>query len=252
MKQPSQTLKIALIGYGKMGKAIERIAQARGHEIVLRVDSKNAATELERLSEADIAIEFTQPKQAAEHLKACLLAGIPVVCGTTGWKAQQAEIQALCQEKNGAMIVSPNFSIGVNLFFKLNRYLAHLMDPLGKLYSAQIEETHHKQKLDAPSGTATQLGWDLIDLHRSYQAWQLQQPDDPQYNGQLPIYAFREDEVPGTHRVIYQSEEDRIEIQHTAFSRDGFAFGAVIAAEWLWNKNGLFTMDDVLAGKFIF
>jgi 4-hydroxy-tetrahydrodipicolinate reductase len=230
-------MKIALLGYGKMGKVIERIALERGHEIVLRKD-KN--TSFESLSLADVAIDFSIPSSAVENISACFHLGIPVISGTTGWLTRYQEMVDLCTAKNGSFIYGSNFSLGVNVFFELNAYLAQMMANL-KQYSVSMEEIHHTQKLDAPSGTAITLAEGIIK-HSNYKNWTLETP----ISNEIHIEAKRIENVPGTHRVFYDCEVDQIEIKHTAHSREGFAFGAVIAAEWLVGKKGIFTMKDVL------
>jgi 4-hydroxy-tetrahydrodipicolinate reductase len=230
-------MKIALLGYGKMGKVIEKIALERGHEIVLRKD-KN--TSFEGLSLADVAIDFSIPSSAVENISACFHNGIPVISGTTGWLNRYQEIVDLCTAQNGSFIYGSNFSLGVNVFFELNAYLAQMMANL-KQYNVSLEEIHHTQKLDAPSGTAITLAEDIIK-HSNYNNWTLETP----IGNEIHIEAKRIENVPGTHSIFYDSEVDQIEIKHTAHSREGFAFGAVIAAEWLINKKGIFTMKDVL------
>jgi 4-hydroxy-tetrahydrodipicolinate reductase len=230
-------MKIALLGYGKMGKVIERIALERGHEIVLRKDRN---TSFEGLSLADVAIDFSIPSSAVENISTCFQYGIPVISGTTGWLNHYQEMVDLCTEKNGSFIYGSNFSLGVNVFFELNAYLAQMMANL-KQYTVSMEEIHHTQKLDAPSGTAITLAEEIIK-QSTYKNWTLETP----IGNEIHIEAKRIENVPGTHSVFYKSEVDQIEIKHTAHSREGFAFGAVIAAEWLKDKKGVFTMKDVL------
>ncbi len=231
-------MKIALLGYGKMGKVIERIALERGHEIVLR---KSSASTYEGLSDADVAIDFSVPDSAVCNISECLNTNIPVVCGTTGWLEQYDEMVALCKEKNGGFIYGSNFSLGVNIFFELNDYLAKMMSNLEQ-YKVSMEEIHHTQKLDAPSGTAISLAEGIMK-NSDYTSWTL---DNPETN-QIHIDAKRIENIPGTHSIFYDSAVDQIEIKHTAHSREGFALGAVIAAEWLKDKKGVFTMKDVLS-----
>lgn len=232
-------MKIAIVGYGKMGKVIERIALERGHEIVLR---KNSGADWQGLEQADVAIEFSLPETAYANLQHCINAGIPTVCGTTGWLAKQAEIEALTREKQSGFIYGSNFSLGVNLFFELNRQLAELMQ--GYPYQVSMQEIHHTQKLDAPSGTALTLAKEIMQSHTQYEQWELgQTATSPTH---LPIEALRIGTVPGTHTVTYANAIDQISITHQAHSREGFALGAVIAAEWLKGKSGVFTMKDVL------
>jgi len=230
-------MKIALLGYGKMGQTIERIALQRGHEIVLKKDEFNT---YEGLSDADVAIDFSIPAVAVENISSCFYANVPVISGTTGWLDRYEEMVSLCTEKNGAFISSSNFSLGVNLFFGLNEYLAKMMSKFDS-YKVAMEEIHHTQKLDAPSGTAISLAKGVIE-NSNYTGWTLENPNSQQ----IHIEAVREGDVPGTHTVTYQSEIDTIEIKHTAHNRDGFALGAVIAAEWIVGKQGIFSMKDVL------
>ena len=230
-------MKIALLGYGKMGQTIERIAIERGHEIVLRKDEFNT---YEGLSNADVAIEFSIPTAAVSNVSSCFNSNIPVVSGTTGWLDHYDEMVALCKEKNGAFLSSSNFSLGVNIFFELNDYLAKMMSKFDD-YTVQIEEIHHIQKLDAPSGTAISLAKGVIE-NSNYTGWTLEKPNPKQ----IQIEAKRIENVPGTHTVTYNSSVDEIEIKHTAHNRDGFALGAIIAAEWIAGKQGIFTMKDVL------
>ncbi|WP_396145435.1 4-hydroxy-tetrahydrodipicolinate reductase [Flavobacterium sp.] len=231
-------MKIALLGYGKMGKVIERIALERGHEIVLR---KSSSTSYAGLENADVAIDFSVPSSAVANISECLNNGIPVVSGTTGWLEEYPNMVALCEQKNGSFIYGSNFSLGVNLFFELNDYLAKMMSKF-KNYSASMEEIHHTQKLDAPSGTAISLAKGIIE-NSDYTNWTLDA--NPKEN-EISIEALRIENVPGTHSIFYNSEVDTIEIKHTAHSRDGFALGSIIAAEWLVGKKGVFTMKDVL------
>ena len=233
-------MKILLIGYGKMGKTIERIAQQRGHEIAGRIDVGDdfLHTELH----ADVAIEFTQPEAAVANLKTCFDKGIPVVCGTTGWLQHKTEIEDHCRKKNGTLLYASNFSLGVNLFFKLNEYLATLMAQYSQ-YEVSIDETHHTQKKDAPSGTAITLAEGVIKNLTRKKGWHLSPTENP---ASLAINSFRIDPAPGTHTVKYKSAVDDIEITHTAHSREGFALGAVLVAECLAGKKGIFTMDDFL------
>jgi len=230
-------MKIALLGYGKMGKVIERIALERGHEIVLKKDQNNT---FEGLLNADVAIDFSVPNSAVDNITECLNDGIPVISGTTGWLADYPKMVQLCEEKNGSFIYASNFSLGVNVFFELNEYLAKMMTNL-KQYNVSMEEIHHTQKLDAPSGTAITLAEGVIK-HTDYANWTLETP----ISNEIHIEAKRIENVPGTHSIFYDSEVDQIEIKHTAHSREGFALGAVVAAEWLFGKKGVFNMKDVL------
>ena len=231
-------MKIALLGYGKMGKTIEKIALERGHTIVLK---KDADTSFDGLEKADVAIDFSLPSVAFENIKTCINHSIPVVCGTTGWLADYENAVAFCNEKNGTFLYGSNFSLGVNLFFELNEYLAKLMAKYNQ-YNITLEEIHHTQKLDAPSGTAISLANGIIK-NTHYNQWKLT-PEATEND--LPITALRVENVPGTHSVFYNSTVDTIEIKHIAHSREGFAYGAVVAAEWIIGKKGVFTMKDVL------
>ncbi|GAA4041933.1 4-hydroxy-tetrahydrodipicolinate reductase [Flavobacterium chungnamense] len=230
-------MKIALLGYGKMGKVIERIALERGHEIVLR---KSSASSFDGLDNADVAIDFSVPSSAVTNISECLNNGIPVISGTTGWLEDYNKMVALCEEKNGAFIYGSNFSLGVNLFFELNNYLAKMMSKFNQ-YKVTMEEIHHTQKLDAPSGTAISLAKGIIE-NSDYNIWTLDNPNE----NEIQIDAKRIENVPGTHSIFYTSEVDTIEIKHTAHNRDGFALGSIIAAEWLVGKKGVFSMKDVL------
>ena len=230
-------MKIALLGYGKMGKVIEKIALERGHEIVLR---KGSSDSFEGITNADVAIDFSIPSSAVSHISECLNQNIPVISGTTGWLENFDEMVQLCQAKNGSFIYASNFSLGVNIFFELNNYLAKMMKNLSD-YKVSMEEIHHTQKLDAPSGTAISLANGIIE-NTDYVNWTLENPTA----NQIYIDAKRIENIPGTHSVFYDSKVDQIEIKHTAHSREGFALGSVIAAEWLIGKKGVFTMKDVL------
>lgn len=233
-------MKIALLGYGKMGQVIERIALERGHEIVLKKDENNT---FDGLSNADVAIDFSIPKAAVENISTCFHNNVPVISGTTGWLEHYDEMIALCTEKKGAFISSSNFSLGVNLFFELNETLAKIMAKFDS-YKVSMEEIHHTQKLDAPSGTAISLAQGVIQ-NSNYKEWTMEEAKD----NQIHIEALRIGTVPGTHTVTYNSPIDSIEIKHTAHNREGFALGAVIAAEWIVGKEGVFTMKDVLDFK---
>jgi 4-hydroxy-tetrahydrodipicolinate reductase len=230
-------MKIALLGYGRMGKAIEKIALQRGHQVVAKIDKDNP---LDSLHNADVAINFSIPNAALANITNALNLGIPVVCGTTGWLEHKIEVDALCNKLGGGFLYASNFSLGVNLFFELNKKLAGYMDSLPD-YKVAIEEIHHTHKLDAPSGTAITLAEGIIENSKKTQ-WYLEGD-----NGEgIPIKALREDDVPGTHTVSYRSDIDSIDITHTAHSRTGFALGAVVAAEWILGKTGVFGMKDVL------
>lgn len=235
-------MKIALIGYGRMGHAIEQIALGRGHEIVLKIGSNNAHLLTDgSLQQAAVAIEFTRPDAALDNVMACFKAGVPVVCGTTGWNDRLPEVYKACADYKGALLQASNFSIGVNIFFEINKRLAELMQPQTD-YDVQIEEVHHTGKKDAPSGTAITLAEQILERVDRKTSWAL----DGQAPQELSIKAVRTEGVPGTHTVTYDSAIDRIELIHTAHNREGFALGAVIAAEYLAGKKGVFSMKDVL------
>lgn len=236
-------MKIALVGYGKMGKAIEHIALQRGHEVVLKISSSNR-NELnpENLLKADVVIEFTNPEAAFEHVQQCLSAGMPVVCGSTGWGEKLGEAIKTCMDNNAALIQSSNFSIGVNVFFEINALLAKMMNIYPE-YEVSIEETHHTHKMDSPSGTAISIAERILENLDRKKSWVKTQPKEA---NELSIIAHRIDEVPGTHSVKYSSAIDDIEFIHTAHNRQGFALGAVVAAEFLTGKKGVFSMKDVI------
>ena len=230
-------MKLALLGYGRMGKAIEEIALERGHQIVCKLDKEESEGSLE---EADTAINFSVPDAAVENINKALNLSIPVVCGTTGWLDAYDEVTQTARKNNTAFLYASNFSVGVKLFFKLNKILAKMMGP-HKDYKVSIQETHHIHKLDAPSGTAITLAEGIID-HSDFTQWKMAE-EGPET---VFIESFREGEVPGTHSIKYQSNIDEINIEHKAHNRKGFALGAVIAAEWIANKKGIFKMEDVL------
>ncbi|MBS1550075.1 MAG: 4-hydroxy-tetrahydrodipicolinate reductase [Bacteroidetes bacterium] len=231
-------MKIALVGYGKMGKIIDEIATERGHEVVARLKSTPT---LDNLNGAEVVIEFSQPEVAFDNIKFCLEQHIPVVCGTTGWLEQKPIIDQVALENNTAFLYGSNFSLGVNLFFALNEKLARLMHNFSE-YNVQLEEIHHVHKKDAPSGTAISVAEGIIKNNPHFNSWKLGDTQE----SELGIIAIREDEVPGTHTVTYKSNVDEININHIAYSRSGFALGAVIAAEWIKGKKGVFGMNDVL------
>jgi 4-hydroxy-tetrahydrodipicolinate reductase len=236
-------MKIALIGYGKMGKTIEEIALLRKHEIVLKIDINNLTDyNQQNISKADVAIEFTGPHTAFENVKKGIGFGIPVVCGSTGWLEKMDEIKKLVAEKNGAFLYASNFSVGVNIFFEINKRLAALMASHPD-YEAILEEIHHTQKKDAPSGTAITLAEQILSENKKKKRWVNEVSDNPE---DLEIISQRIDPNPGTHSVKYSSAIDDIEIIHTAHSRKGFALGAVMAAEFLKGKKGVFGMKEVL------
>ncbi|QIE58197.1 4-hydroxy-tetrahydrodipicolinate reductase [Rasiella rasia] len=233
-------MKLALLGYGKMGAIIGTLAEAKGHEIVYK---KGSSFEDGVFSEADVAIEFSIPEAAVTNISKCLEAGIPVVSGTTGWLSSYEEMIKKCEDCNGSFIYASNFSIGVNLFFNINAYAAKLMAPW-KEYDISVEEIHHTQKKDAPSGTAITIAEEIIEnTHKK--EWKL----DGGANDEISIIAKREGDVKGTHSVYYTSDIDTISIKHEAHTREGFAKGAILAAEWLVGKQGVYTMKDVLGIK---
>ncbi len=231
-------MKIALLGYGKMGQTIEKIAVSRGHEIVLTIDKDAPAYDI---SMADVAIDFSIPNAAVDNITNCLKHDVPIVSGTTGWLEHFEEMKKLCLDQKGAFIYASNYSLGVNIFFELNEHLAKMMGNLNQ-YNVAIEEIHHKQKLDEPSGTAITLAEGVIE-HTQNTQWEL---DKASQENSIPISAIRSPEVPGTHTITYNSSVDQIDIKHTAHNRQGFALGAVVAAEWIVGKKGVFTMKDVL------
>ena len=247
-------MKIALLGYGKMGKIIEKIATDRKHEIVLTIssDKLNELT-IENLQKADVAIEFSTPATALSNIELCISAGVPVVIGTTGWYNEIPRIKEECEQANGAIIYASNFSVGVNIFFHVNQVLAKLMNNY-PYYDVQVEEIHHTQKLDSPSGTAITIAEGIISNNDQKKDWVnilsadgAEAADDNVKNDELLIESFRIDSVPGTHTVIYDSEVDMIEFRHTAHNRSGFALGAVLAAEWIKDKKGFHAVQDMFA-----
>ncbi|NOY36741.1 MAG: 4-hydroxy-tetrahydrodipicolinate reductase [Chlorobi bacterium] len=236
-------MKIVIIGYGKMGHEIEKVARERGHSVVLTIDENNTGDLApENLNQADTAIEFSTPETAADNILFCLEAGIPVVAGTTGWTHKMEEIKRSCIHHDGTFFYASNYSIGVNIFFYLNRKLAALMERYAQ-YDVHIREAHHIHKKDSPSGTAITLAEDIIGKLSRKSSWINGHPLE---RAQLPIFSIREGEIPGIHRVIYESEEDTLELFHSAKSRRGFALGAVMAAEFIQGKKGCFGMNDLL------
>ena len=233
-------MKIALLGYGKMGKIVEKLAVKKGHTIVSRI---NQYSSKEEILKADIAIEFSTPQAAVSNIKFCLENNIPIVSGTTGWLAHYDKMIKLCENRNGSFIYASNFSIGVNLFFSINEYVSNLMESW-KDYQVSIEEVHHNQKQDIPSGTAVTLAEEII-RNSDKKNWELNGTEAENIN----ITAKRKNDIKGTHIINYDSNIDTISIKHEAHSRDGFALGAILAAEWLVNKKGIFTMKDVLQIK---
>ncbi|WP_430426628.1 4-hydroxy-tetrahydrodipicolinate reductase [Maribacter litoralis] len=230
-------MRIALFGYGKMGQMIEQIALNRGHEIVAKIDE---STEDINFSTIDVAIDFSMPSAAYGNITKCINNNVPVISGTTGWLDDYENAVSLCNDKKGAFIYASNFSLGVNIFFELNNYLAKMMQNLPE-YKVELEEIHHTQKLDAPSGTAITLAEGVIS-NSNYKAWKL----DHSFDETLKITSKRIGKVPGTHTVAYDNDVDSIQIKHTAHNREGFALGAVTAAEWIIGKTGVFSMRDVL------
>ena len=234
-------MKIALIGYGKMGKEVENIALEQSHEIIVKADIDSFLADTE-LFEADVAIEFSTPDSAVDNIFKCFNVNVPVVVGTTGWMDRLEEVKQQCLEHNQSLFYASNFSVGVNIFFEINKKLAEIMN--GQIsYDMEIDETHHKEKVDAPSGTAITLANEIVEQLDRKTKW----VNDSGADGEtLKINSFREDQVPGTHSVTYESDIDKITISHVANNRRGFAAGAVMAAEWLMDKKGVFTMNDLL------
>ncbi|EPR65749.1 4-hydroxy-tetrahydrodipicolinate reductase [Cyclobacterium qasimii] len=239
-------MNILILGYGKMGKIISQVAEERGHQIVAKINIENVA-DLDHLdtSKIDVAIEFSQPGSAVGNITWCMQHGVPVVVGTTGWMDDKDGVTNLCKQKDGSLFYTSNFSIGVNIFFKVNAFLSKLMNDQ-EAYKATLEEIHHTEKKDAPSGTAITLAEGLIKNNQRYSSWELQNDNTQQKEGTLPITSKRIDPAPGTHIVSYKSEIDDITINHTAHNRKGFALGAVLVAEWLPGKKGVLSMDDFL------
>ena len=244
-------MKIALLGYGKMGKIIEKIATDRKHEIVLKINSENSKElTVENLQKADVVIEFTAPSLALANISKCFEAGVPVVVGTTGWHNSIEAIKQQCEAGNNALLYATNFSVGVNIFFYVNKVLARLMNNY-PYYEVQVEEIHHTQKADSPSGTAITIAEGIIENMDAKNNWSNvlvadeNSNDDQMKSGELLIESYRMDSVPGTHTVIYDSEVDSIEFKHTAHNRNGFALGAVLAAEWLKDKKGFYSVNDM-------
>jgi 4-hydroxy-tetrahydrodipicolinate reductase len=236
-------MKIAMIGYGRMGKEIEKIAVSRGHEINLKIDISNPEDlTIENLKKSDVAIEFTVPNSAIKNYNICFEASIPVVSGTTGWLDKKEEVYNACKKTDGTFFYGSNFSVGVNLFFELNKKLADLMAPRNE-YDVEMTEVHHTQKLDAPSGTAISLAEDVLEILPQKESWV---NDQTPAKNEMNIKSEREGQVPGIHTLKYESEIDFIEITHSAKSRKGFAFGAVLAAEYCLENKGILTMKDLL------
>lgn len=242
-------MKIVLLGYGKMGQLIEKYALKRGHEVVLVVDANNRESiSVEDVASADVAIDFSTPDAALENISLCFEANLPIVVGTTGWYEHLQEVKETCIEADQSLLYGSNFSIGVNIFFHVNKMLAKAINPY-KQYDVQVEEIHHIHKLDAPSGTAITIAEGIIEHNTSKDSWVNELVDGNKSivpkNNELLIESLRIEEVPGTHTVLYSSEVDQIEFKHTAHSRDGFALGAVVAAEWLQNKKGFYQVTEM-------
>ncbi|RLD40041.1 MAG: 4-hydroxy-tetrahydrodipicolinate reductase [Bacteroidetes bacterium] len=236
-------MKIVISGYGKMGKEVEAIAQKRGHQVIAKIDRSNEWDKFDAIqSQADVVIDFSQPEVVVDNLKRCFQAGVPIVTGTTGWYGQMEEVVHNCKAQKATLFYAPNFSIGVNIFFRANRQLAKLMAGT-EGYSVQIDETHHIHKLDAPSGTAIQIAEGIISQNPNINKWVNKVSGLP---SALSILSKREGEVTGNHEVTYDSEVDVITLKHEAKNRSGFALGAVLAAEFVQGKQGVFTMDDLL------
>ncbi|WP_454801564.1 4-hydroxy-tetrahydrodipicolinate reductase [Mucilaginibacter phyllosphaerae] len=244
-------MKIALLGYGKMGKMIEQIALDRKHEIVLKIDRNNAhELTAENLQQADVAIEFSTPSTVLLNIELCFKAGVPIVVGTTGWHKEMPQIKEQCEYNQASLIYGTNFSVGVNIFFHINKMLAKVLNKY-PYYQVQVEEIHHLQKLDAPSGTAITIAEGIIENLDGKNEWKNvmvsdDQPDDTTVaNNEVLIESLRIENVPGTHTVIYDSEVDTIEFKHTAHNRNGFALGAVLAAEWIKDKKGFYSVEEM-------
>ena len=235
-------MKIALIGYGKMGQVIDEIAAERGHQVVHRLTIDNADFPPSLLVGCDAAIDFSSPEAAPINIRKCFEADVPIIVGTTGWYNDFDTIVELCRSKNQALLYGTNFSIGVNIFFEINEVLAKLMSNQ-KLYEVKIEETHHKEKLDSPSGTAITIGKSIITNNENYNSWVNK---EDHLNDEIPIISYRKDDVKGKHSIKYSSEIDEIEIIHDAKNRKGFALGSILAAEWIQGKKGVYSMKDVL------
>lgn len=236
-------MKIALLGYGKMGHEVEKLAVSRGHTIQLILDNENDWTEKgSQLNSCDVAIEFSMPATAITNMSRCFVAGVPVVVGTTGWYTHFAEVSELCSKKDGTLFHTSNFSIGVNVFSEINRKLASLLEKY-LMYQPAMTEIHHTQKLDAPSGTAITLAEGIISANANYHGYSETITEE----GLIPVTSIREGNVTGTHTITWTSEVDRITITHEAFNRQGLASGAMMAAEWVCERKGVFTMRDMLS-----
>ncbi len=239
-----KNLSVAIIGYGKMGKEIENVSLEAGHNITCIIDNDDDWLKYESwLKKSDVAIEFTTPETVVDNIKKCFDIGVPVVTGTTGWQSQINEISELCNEKNQTLFYASNFSLGVNILFELNKKLAQIMSNLND-YSLEIEEVHHTQKLDSPSGTAVCLANDIIKINKKFNNWKLIPENITEYD--IPIKAIRKNNIFGVHEISYKSGIDSIKLSHSAANRKGFAKGAITAAEWVVNKKGVYTMQDML------
>lgn len=238
-------MRIALIGYGKMGKIIEDLAISRGHQISVKCNSEFTVEQAD-FSDTDVAIEFTLPNLAVKHMEFCIDNQIPIVVGTTAWNDELDYIKELVLNRNGSLLHASNFSIGVNVFFEINRKLASLMSSHPE-YKISLDEIHHLQKIDAPSGTAVTLANEIMLNHENANSWTHEREQKPETaDGQIAVTSYRKPDVPGTHAIRYTSDIDEIEIKHTAFNRNGFALGAILAAEWLQNRKGIYTMQDII------
>jgi 4-hydroxy-tetrahydrodipicolinate reductase len=243
-------MKIALIGYGKMGKMIESIALGRGHEVVLTIDEANAEDlNEENLSKVDVAIEFSTPTSVLNNINACIQSKTPLIVGTTGWYGHLQKVKDDCLSNNATVMYGSNFSVGVNIFFQINQQVAKMMNKFSDQYDVGVEEIHHIHKLDSPSGTAITIAEDIINEFDQKKEWVDVKANEENVTLHSPqhliIESYREGEVPGTHAVIYDSDVDRIELKHTAHGRQGFALGAVLAAEWLAGKKGFYSVKDM-------
>jgi 4-hydroxy-tetrahydrodipicolinate reductase len=242
-------MKIALIGYGKMGKMIESIALDRNHEIVLVIDQNNSQDlTIENIKKADVAIEFSTPSSVLDNINIAIDAQVPIVVGTTGWYGHLQEIKNNCDENNATVMYGSNFSVGVNIFFQINQQVAKMMNNFSAEYDVAVEEIHHVHKLDSPSGTAITIAEDILSEFKQKTEWVDVKAEDPVTNHppqHLIVSSYREGEVPGTHSVIYDSDVDRIALKHEAHGRQGFALGAVLAAEWLKDKSGFFSVKEM-------
>lgn len=246
-KVSKKSLNIALLGYGKMGKEIEELALKAGHKIVLIIDNEDDWKQIgSDLGKADVAIDFSMPKTASSNIDKCFNSNVPIIVGTTGWYSDFEKITKRCMEKNQSLFYATNFSLGVNIFSAINKKLAEIMNRFPD-YDPSLSETHHTQKLDAPSGTAISLAESILSQMERKTSWKLIEGNHKLSSDILPIKAYRIEKVPGTHEITYQSTVDEIKISHEAKSRKGFAKGALMAAEWVFDKKGIFSMNDLLA-----